>query len=159
MPERFQGCGIPLVATMGDMMAEKKLTPFEMEQELRRFKDSIDLSCVEDIEFLRHYIEVLDSAYMQQASSLRMHSDENRRLWESNERITKELQAEIAELKAKRAKSEDVEKVKQALQNAKGAYDALKATGAHEHLPGYEGCLERLGVALEAVERLGKGVG
>ena len=81
-------------------MTVPKLGPSEMEQELKRLKDSIDLSCVEDVEFLRHYVELLDASYMQQAVALQMAKTENREIWESNERITRELQEEIARLKA-----------------------------------------------------------
>jgi hypothetical protein len=52
--------------------------------------------------------------------------------------------------------SEDMEKVRQGLMQSQGAYDALKSIGAHKHLPGYDGCLERLKEAQEALERLGR---
>ena len=87
-------------------MKDGKLDAFEMEPELKRLKDSIDLSCVEDIEFLRHYVELLDQAYMQAAETNRMQKKQNRDLWDSNDRIMHELQAEIAELKAKARRPE-----------------------------------------------------
>ena len=49
---------------------------------------------------------------------------------------------------------ENLEKLKQGLMNAKGAYKALAMAGAHEHLPGYEGCVERLQEGLKAFDEL-----
>ena len=61
---------------------EKKLDAFEMDIEIRRLRALIDLSCVEDVEFLRRYVELLEVAYMQQAATLCMQRDDNRQLWE-----------------------------------------------------------------------------
>jgi hypothetical protein len=84
---------------MNDQTIEKHsvsmLSPEEMAQELKRLKESIDLSGVDNVQFLRDYIDVLDDAYMQQVASNRGLKLENRDVWESNERITRRLQDEI----------------------------------------------------------------
>ena len=74
------------------------LGPEEMEAELARLKACMDLSGVNSVVFLRSYIELLDHAYLQQAVSLHMATSTNQTLWESNDRITRELQDQIAEL-------------------------------------------------------------
>ena len=85
------------------LMADGKLSAEEMEQEIRRLRGMMDLSCVEDAEFLRGYILLLDEAYMQQAAARRSLSQTNRELHESNERIMRELQDEFAELRGRLA--------------------------------------------------------
>lgn len=78
----------------------KKLDAFQMDQELHRLRMSIDLSCVEDNKFLQRYIALLDTFSMQQAATLEGLREDNREIWESNERISAEFQRKIDELKA-----------------------------------------------------------
>ena len=65
---------------------------------LRWLRASIDLSVIDSPVFLRRYLDTIEDAYRQQVADLQMARDENRSIWESNERIMKENADEIARL-------------------------------------------------------------
>jgi len=47
---------------------------------------------------------------------------------------------------------QEVQTIKEALYNSRGAYDALKTVGVDTALPGYEACVERLEQAIKVIE-------